>query len=198
MTASTKLLFIAGSARQASFNKRLARLGATIAEQAGIIATFADLADYPMPIYDGDIEAESGPPDNAQKLVNLFELHSGIFIACPEYNSTITPLLKNTLDWMSRVRDEDGLAVPVFKTRVFAIGAASPGGTGGLRGLNNARDVLVQGLGALVLPDQFLVPRAGVAFGEDGRLSETEPEGRFKEIILKLANAAEALHGEPG
>jgi len=107
MTANPRLLFVAGSAREASVNKRLARLGATIAEANGIAATFADLGDYPMPLYDGEIESREGPPDNALKLEALMRVHTGIFLACPEYNASITPLLKNALDWVSRVRTED-------------------------------------------------------------------------------------------
>ena len=117
MTAASKseprLLFFAGSAREKSWNKRLARLGATIAEANGIAATFVDLADYPMPIYDGDLEAKSGPPDNARKLKALMKVHSGIFIASPEYNASFSPLLKNAIDWISVVREPgEVLVVP--------------------------------------------------------------------------------------
>ncbi len=156
-----RLLFFAGSAREKSFNKRLARLGASIADANGIAATFADLADYPMPIYDGDLEARSGQPENAHKLKALMSVHTGIFIASPEYNSSFSPLLKNTIDWVSHVREEGEPAMQVYKTRVFALGSASPGGMGGLRGLSHLRLVLEVGIGALVLPDQFAVPRAG-------------------------------------
>ncbi len=103
MTTTARLLFFAGSARTASHNKKLARLGAMIAEANGIPATFLDLADYPMPIYHGEIEADDGKPENAKKLQAVMEAHSGIFIASPEYNASITPLLKNTLDWWSQV-----------------------------------------------------------------------------------------------
>jgi chromate reductase, NAD(P)H dehydrogenase (quinone) len=106
MSQSTRLLFFAGSSREGSWNKKLARLGAQIADANGIPATFADLGDYPMPLYDGDIETKDGIPDNARKLKALFEAHHGVFIASPEYNASMTPLLKNTLDWVSRVKDE--------------------------------------------------------------------------------------------
>ena len=169
MTSQVRLLFFAGSQRQASYNKRLARLGASIAEANGIAATFADLGDYPMPIYDGDLEAAEGAPENASKLKHLMGLHTGVFIVSPEYNSSIPPLLKNALDWVSRVQEGDEDKNEVFKTRVFALGSASPGGMGGLRGLNTVRQVLELGLGALVLPEQFAVPRAAEAFDEIGR-----------------------------
>ncbi len=195
MTSSVRLLFFAGSQRQASFNKRLARLGADIAEANGIAATFADLGDYPMPIYDGDSEAAEGPPENAKKLKHLLSLHTGVFIASPEYNSSIPPLLKNTLDWISRVREGDELPNEVFKTRVFALGSASPGGMGGLRGLNTVRQVLELGLGALVLPEQFAVPRAADAFEENGHLKNKDSQETLKALIQKLARAAHVLHG---
>jgi len=193
MSASARLLFFAGSARASSHNKKLARLGAMIAEANGIPATFLDLADYPLPIYHGDLEASDGKPDNAKKLKAVMEAHTGIFIASPEYNASITPLLKNALDWVSR--PEGGAPQQVFKTRVFALGSASPGGMGGLRSLNAVRTVLTLGLGALVLPEQFAVPRAHEAFGEDGHLTNKDAQESFKVLIQKLARAAHVLHG---
>ncbi len=190
---STRLLFFAGSARAASHNKRLARLGAMIAEANGIPSTFADLGDYPMPLYDADLQESEGIPENAKKLEALMKVHTGIFMACPEYNASITPLLKNSLDWISRIRDPEPLHV--FKTRVFALGSSSPGGMGGLRGLNTARTVLELGLGALVLPDQFAVPRASEAYDEHGHLKNKDSQEQFKLLIQKLARAAHVLHG---
>lgn len=192
MGNQVRLLFFAGSTRSASFNKKLARLGATIASSDGIEATFVDLADYDMPLYNGDLELESGQPENAKRLKKLFEQHSGIMIACPEYNSSITPLLKNTLDWVSRIREDDG-TTKVFKSRVFLLVSASSGGTGGLRGLHSVRPVLELGLGALVLPDQFMVPRANTAFAEDGSLNDADAQERLRTAIRKLAHTASVL-----
>lgn len=193
--SSTKLLFFSGSARAASFNKRLAMLGAEIAEANGLAATFADLGDYPMPLYDADLQALKGIPDNAYKFEALMKVHTGIFIACPEYNASITPLLKNTLDWVSRVRVDGEEPLAVYKTRVFALGSASNGGIGGLRGLNTVRTVLELGTGALVLPDQFAVPRASEAFEDNGHLKNKDSQETFKKLIQKLARAAHVLHG---
>ena len=198
MTATpseVRLLFVAGSARAGSFNKRLARLGADIAHANGIKSTFADLGDYPLPLYDGDFDAANGAPDNAKKLLALMQVHPGIFIMSPEYNASISPLLKNAIDWVSRIRDDGGAGLEVYKTRVFALGAASPGGTGGMRGLVAVRNVLEMGLGALVLPDQVLVPRATNAFDDHGHLADKEAQERFKSLIAKLASAARVLHG---
>lgn len=189
----TKLLFIAGSARDGSFNKRLARLGADIANANGLGATFADLGDYPMPLYDGDLEAKSGQPDNAMKLRALMSIHAGVFIATAEYNASITPLLKNALDWVSRIK-VDG-EESVFKSRVFALGAASPGGFGGMRGMIAVRQVLELGLGALVLPDQIAIPRVTEAFDEAGHLKDKAQQAALKAVIEKLARAARVLNG---
>lgn len=194
--SSTNLLFLAGSSRKSSFNVQLARLGARIAEVNGIKSTFVDLGDYPMPLYNGDLEAESGIPDNARKLEALMRLHLGIMIMAPEYNASITPLLKNTLDWVSRLRYEQPDAQTVFETRVFALAAASPGGTGGMRGLFTVRQVLEHGLSALVLPGQFLLPKAAAAFDDGGHLANQDAQNRFKSLIEQLARAAHVLHGD--
>jgi NAD(P)H-dependent FMN reductase len=188
-------LFFAGSARAGSYNKKLARLGTMIAEANGIPSTFLDLGDYPMPIYNGDLEAAEGQPENAKKLKAVMEAHNGIFIASPEYNASITPLLKNAIDWVSHVRGEGEAPLQVYKTRVFALGSASNGGMGGLRSLTTVRQVLELGVGALVLPDQFAVPRANDAFGDDGHLKNKDQQEMFKGLIQKLARAAHVLHG---
>jgi chromate reductase, NAD(P)H dehydrogenase (quinone) len=190
-----RLLFFAGSARAGSHNKKLARLGAMIADANGITSTFADLADYPMPLYDQDLQTKDGIPDNAKKFEALMRMHTGVFITCPEYNASITPLLKNTLDWMSRIRNDGEEPLAVFKTRVFALGSATPGGMGGLRGLITVRTVLELGLGALVLPEQFAVPRAMDAFEDNGHFKNKDQGDQFKAVIQKLARAAHVLHG---
>lgn len=190
-----RLLFFAGSARTGSHNMRLAKLGAAIAEANGIAATFADLGDYPLPLFDQDLQNAEGVPENARKFEALMKVHTGIFIACPEYNASITPLLKNTLDWVSRIRNDGEEPLAVFRTRVFALGSSSPGGMGGLRGLNTARTVLELGLGALVLPEQFAVPRAADAYDEHGHLKNKDSQESFKALIQKLARAAHVLHG---
>lgn len=195
MPQTQKLLFFAGSAREGSHNKKLARLAAQIAEANGIAATFADLGDYPMPLYDRELEIGNGVPDNARKLRALMEVHGGILVAAPEYNASITPLLKNTLDWISRVRLEGEPPLHVFKTRVFAIVSASPGRFGGVRGLLTLRQVLSVGLQALVLPDQLSVPHAADAFDEKGHLKDKAQQELLKGIVGKLARAAKVLHG---
>ena len=166
-----------------------------MAHANGIVATFADLGDYPMPIYDGDLETKSGVPENARKLKALMLVHDGIFIAAPEYNASITPLLKNTLDWVSRNRDEGEPPLHVYKSRVFAIGSASPGAFGGMRGLIALRQTLEMGLGALVLPDQISVSKAGEAFDDHGHLKDKALMEMYKGVIQRLARTATIMHG---
>lgn len=194
MTSRIKMLFFAGSARSGSFNKSLAKLGYEIAHANGLSATFADLKDYPMPLYDGDLEAASGPPDAAVKFKALLRAHQAIFIVTPEYNSGITPLLKNTLDWVSRVKSDGEAPLQVFQSRVFALSSASPGGYGGMRSLLMTRSVLTQGLGALVIPEQIAIPKAQDAFDAHGHLADKGLQERFKGIIIKLAQTAARLH----
>lgn len=194
MPHTTRLLFLAGSSREGSLNKRLARLAASIAEANGIPVSFADLGDYPLPIYDGDLEARDGVPENALKLERLMRVHQGILIVSPEYNAGIAPLLKNTIDWISRIKGDGAPALEVFKTRVFAIASASPGAFGGVRGLIQLRQTLALGVGALVLPDQMIVARAGDAFDDDGHLKDKAQQEVLKDVILKLVRAAKLMN----
>jgi chromate reductase len=181
-----RLLFFAGSGREGSFNKKLARLGRHIAEANGIEAVFVDLCDYPMPIYNGDLEATDGPPERARTFKALLQQYDGVFIATPEYNSSIPALLKNTIDWVSRVKDEPD----VFKTRAFAVSGASPGYYGGMRSLLTLRQILEVGLGATVIPQQIALPRAMNAFEEDGSLKDAAQQKLLASVVEALAVAA--------
>lgn len=181
-----RLLFFAGSAREGSHNKKLARLGQHIAEANGIEAVFVDLADYHMPIYHGDLEANEGVPELAKAFKALLEEYDGVMIVTPEYNSSVPPLLKNTLDWVSRVKNEPD----VFKSRVFAVSGASPGYYGAMRSLLTLRQILEVGLGATVIPQQMALPRAVQAFEEDGSLKDENQQKMFAGVIEALAVAA--------
>ena len=149
------LLFFAGSTREGSFNKKLALLARHIAEANGIEAVFVDLKDYPMPLYNGDLEAAEGPPEKARAFKALLGEYQGVFIASPEYNSSVTPLLKNTLDWVTRVRAKGETGLEVYRSRVFAISGASPGyyGDAMLRQtcMHLAGRILEVGIGATVI-----------------------------------------------
>ncbi len=152
MSHTPRILVFAGSARKESFNKKLAAIAADAARAAGAEVTHLDLAEYPMPIYDGDLEAADGMPENAKKLKQLFIDHDALLIASPEYNSSFSPLLKNVIDWVSR--GEGGLIA--YKGKVAGLLAASPGALGGLRGLVHLRSVLGN-IGVLVLSNQRAV-----------------------------------------
>ena len=165
----TKILVFSGSVRKASFNLKLAKLAENLLRGKGADVTAISLLDYDMPIYNGDAEEAGGQPENAKKLARLFSAQHGIFIACPEYNASLTPLLKNTIDWISRVKEE-GLAP--FSKPFFVIGSASPGWLGGYRALTQLRLCLEQGLSAHVLPETVSVNLAHNAFAPDGSLKE--------------------------
>jgi chromate reductase len=185
-----RLLFFAGSTRDGSFNRKLASLAHHIAEANGIEAVLVDLKDYPMPIYNGDLEAKEGPPERARAFKALLGEYQGVFIASPEYNSSVTPLLKNTLDWVTRVRAKGETGLEVFKTRVFAISGASPGYYGAIRSLLHLRQILEIGTGATVIPQQIAVPRAMDAFEADGSLKDKAQQNLCKAVIEALAVAA--------
>ncbi|WP_428675093.1 NADPH-dependent FMN reductase [Roseibium sp.] len=180
-----KILVFSGSIRSGSFNGKLAALAAKRLAILDADVTHVSLKDYPLPIYDGDLESASGAPENAKKLKRLLEAQDGIFIACPEYNAGITPLLKNTLDWISRVK-EPGEAL---KNKVFALGAASPGKFGGMRGLIGTRTILEVGIGALVLPQMVSVSAAASAFDDKGGLTDERTAGQLDKLVDALLRA---------
>jgi chromate reductase len=186
----TRLLFFAGSTREGSYNKKLAALAHRIAEANGIESVLIDLKDYPMPIYDGDLEAREGPPERARAFKALLGEYQGVFIASPEYNSSVTPLLKNTLDWVTRVRAKGESGLEVFKSRVFAISGASPGYYGAMRSLLHLRQILTVGMGATVIPQQIALPRAMHAFADDGSLKDKPQQDLCKSVVEALAVAA--------
>tara|TARA_R110002049_G_scaffold94988_4_gene233433 strand:+ start:5394 stop:5969 length:576 start_codon:yes stop_codon:yes gene_type:complete len=163
-----RILAFSGSARRESFNQRLVEFAATNARAAGAEVTVINLRDFPMPIMNQDIEREDGPPENATRLKTLFIEHDGLLLAAPEYNSSITPLLKNALDWVSRrVGDEPPMVA--YRNKTAALLSASPGRLGGLRGLVHTRAILST-LGMLVMPGQASISSAAAAFDENGAL----------------------------
>jgi NAD(P)H-dependent FMN reductase len=190
-----RLLFFAGSTREGSFNRKLAALAHHIAEANGIDAMLVDLKDYPMPIYNGDLEAAEGPPERARAFRALLGEYQGVFIASPEYNSSVPPLLKNTLDWVTRVRAKGETGLEIFKTRVFAASGASPGYYGAMRSLLHLRQILTIGMGATVIPQQIALPRAMDAFEPDGSLKDKAQQNLCKSVVEALAVAARKFAG---
>ncbi|MET1413100.1 NAD(P)H-dependent oxidoreductase [Roseibium sp. HPY-6] len=181
-----KIIVCSGSVRSGSHNGKLAAL---IAKRLSILdanVTRLSLRDYPLPVYDGDLEESDGVPENAKRLQRLFVGHDGIFLACPEYNAGITPLLKNTLDWISRVKEPG----EPFRHRVFALGAASPGGFGGMRGLIGMRTILEVGLGATVIPQMVSIPKVSSAFDDKDELAEERLSGQLDKLVEAFLRAA--------
>ena len=192
MSHTPKILAFAGSARKESFNKRLVQIAATGARAAGAEVTNLDLRDLPIPLYDQDLEAEQGIPANVMKLKELMKASQGLLIASPEYNSSITPLLKNTIDWASRpAGDEPSLAC--FVGKVAGIMSASPGALGGLRGLIHLRSILGN-IKVIVLPDQLAVTKAFEAFNPDGTLKDANQQNAIERIGARVANVTAKLN----
>jgi len=186
----SKILFLAGSTREKSLNKMLANNAYRMAESQGASVTLIDLKDFPMPIYNGDLEAESGLPEKAIELKKLFTEHSGVFIASPEYNSSFSPLLKNSLDWISRPHLEDEPSLSAYRNKIAAIVAASPGGFGGLRGLLPLR-MMLGNMSVIVIPEQLAISHANKCFDEDGQLTDEHHNNTLSRVVSRLIEVTE-------
>lgn len=186
MSTPARILAFAGSARRESFNRKLLAATTKAVEAAGGSVTLVDLNELSLPLYHGDVEEAEGLPENAAKLIELMQSHSGLLLASPEYNSTITPLLKNTLDWISRADDSP------FPGKVAAVVSASPGALGGARSLHNTRHLLLQ-LGCHVVPAQCILPKAHEAFGENGELTNARSQRSVDALAKQLVDLVNRL-----
>lgn len=189
-TRSPKILAFAGSTRTESYNKKLIRIAVDAAKSTGAEVTLIDLRDYPLPLFDGDLEDSEGLPENAKKLKVLFNSHDALLISAPEYNSSITGVLKNTLDWVSREATDDEPPLRDFKGKVATLLSASPGALGGMRGLVHLRAMLGN-IGVIVLPEQVSLPKAHEAFDDAGKLNEERPN---KQITGAVSGLTAFLH----
>jgi chromate reductase, NAD(P)H dehydrogenase (quinone) len=192
--AAPRILVIPGSLRAGSYNARLAALAAKELALAEAEVTRISLADYPLPVFDADLAGKSGPPRNAVTLKHMLQAHDGVFMTSPEYSASVTPLVKNTIDWISRVRERGEPTHAAFKNRVFAIGAASTGGGGGLRSLLALRQILELGCGALVIPEQVAVPRADQAFDDMDNLRDEALAAALKAAARRLVDLASMMN----
>jgi len=191
MADSPKILAFAGSTRTNSYNKTLVKIAATGARAVGAEVTFLDLRDLPMPLYDEDLEAAEGIPANALRFKEIMVAHQGLLIASPEYNSSISGVLKNAIDWASRpLPGEPSLAA--FTDKVAAIMSASPGGLGGLRGLVHVRSIL-SNIRVLVIPDQIAIVKAHEAFNPDGSLKDSQQQTSVEQLGAKVAHLLKKL-----
>lgn len=187
----TKILAFSGSARKDSYNQKLVKIAASGAEQAGSEVSIINLADFPMPIFNQDVEAEYGMPKPAWEFKQLLISHDGFLIASPEYNSAFSPLLKNAIDWASR-REGDEAPLLAYRGKVAAIMSASPGVLGGLRGLVFLR-LLLSNIGVTVLANQQAVAQADKAFLPDGGLMDEKMQALIVNLGLELAGMLEKL-----
>lgn len=190
-----KILILPGSTRTGSLNVKLAALAAKELTLLDVDVTRISLVDYPLPLYDADSDARSGPPDNAIKLKQMIAAHQGVFIASPDYSASVSPVLKNAIDWVSRVRERGDPNYAAFKGRVFAIASASASTepNGGLPGLMALRQILEVGCGALVIPEQLAIARAEQAFDDMDKLTDTRIANLFHAQLARLVEMARLL-----
>lgn len=192
--ASPRILAFAGSCRSGSYNAQLVAIAAEGARAAGADVTVVDLGEYSLPLFNEDLEREQGTPENATKLKQLFFDHDGLLIASPEYNSSVSPLLKNTIDWVSR-KAEGEQPLQAYRGKVAAIMAASPGGLGGLRGLVHVRSILGN-IGVIVLPDQVAVSKASDAFTDGGKLKDNKQQEKIESLGRNVAEMLATMQPE--
>jgi chromate reductase, NAD(P)H dehydrogenase (quinone) len=192
MATTPKILAFAGSTRTESFNKKLIKNAVKGARDAGGDVTLIDLRDYTLPLYDGDLEDRDGLPENAKKLKSLFLANDGLLISAPEYNSGITGVLKNTIDWVSRSETDDEKDLACYIGKVAALMSASPGALGGLRGLVQVRSILGN-IHVLVLPDQISVSKAYEAFNDDGSLKDAKKQAAVERLGATLTQTLRKL-----
>jgi len=184
--ATPRILAFSGSARKESLNRKFLAIAVVAAREAGGEVTLLDLNDYVLPLYHGDLEDASGLPENAKKLIALIQQHDALLIASPEYNSMITPLLKNTIDWCTRGDDNP------FTGKVAAVISASPGAFGAVRSLKLAQQLLLH-LGCHVVPGQNALSHADKAFDAAGKLTDARSEKSVRALMSAMLQLASAL-----
>jgi NAD(P)H-dependent FMN reductase len=186
MSGTQSILAFSGSTRAGSTNKQVLAIAARGAEEAGASVTVIDLRDYPLPLYDGDLEATQGVPENALRLKAQFKAHRGLLIATPEYNTSISGVLKNAIDWVSRpVPDEPFLAC--FNGKVAALVSATLGPMGGIRSQAHLRQIL-GGINVTVIPEHWAVPGTTAdTFDEGGQLRDATHQAMVRRVGVSLA-----------
>jgi chromate reductase len=190
--SALKILVIPGSLRTGSLNARLAAAAAYEFAQAGAEVARISLADFPLPIYDGDLQTKSGVPKNAINLKRMIGAHHGVLIVTPEYNSSVPPLVKNTIDWVSRVQDAHEVRGQVFRDRPFGIAAASEGRLGGTRSLAALRLILTA-CRALVVPNQLALSFASEAYDDMDRLKHPADVEALNALVRQLIDVSQRM-----
>ncbi len=192
-----KILAFAGSLRKDSYNKKLVKIAVKGALEAGAEVTLIDLADYPLPLYNQDIEDSQGLPANALKLKALMLQHEGFLIASPEYNSSIPGNFKNMIDWVSRKATPDEKYLVCFIDKVVMLMSASPAKLGGLRGLVHVRAIF-SNIFSLVLPQQKCLSQADTAFDAEGNLKDPKQQKEVMDLGKQLAQFLTKLASPEG
>lgn len=187
-----RILALCGSARRDSLNHKLLGVAALGARDGGVELRFVSLADYQLPLYDGDLEKERGIPASVRELQRLFAETDAFLIASPEHNGGYTALLKNAIDWVSRPRESGEPGVQLFAGKAAAVLSASPGPMGGIRAMLATRDVLEK-LGALVIPQGFSLGAAHLAFTVEGNLADAKAEAEVRMVGTALVDVATQL-----
>jgi chromate reductase len=190
--SALKILVIPGSLRSGSLNARLAAAAAYQFAQMGADVTRISLGDLPLPIYDGDLQTKSGVPKNAINLKRMIGAHHGVLIVTPEYNSSVPPLVKNTIDWVSRVQDTHETRGQVFRQRAFAIAAASEGRLGGTRCLAALR-LILSACHAMVIPNQLALSFADQAYDDMDRLKQAADIEALNALVRQLIDVSQHM-----
>jgi NAD(P)H-dependent FMN reductase len=187
-----KILVFAGSIRTGAYSGKTADAATRELALQGADVTRISLADYPLPIMDQDLEAEKGVPENAYKLARHIAAHDGLLIASPEYNSSIPPLLKNTIDWVSRIHKDGGRPFRPYSGKIAALCSSSDGNFAGARGLYHLRAVLMN-CGVEIITPQCSVPRAQDAFDENGEFKDEQLRRRMETVVRTLIERAKMM-----
>lgn len=185
LCAQGKVLFFAGSTREGSFNKKLLSEAASLANEKDVEVQVIDLKDFPMSIYEADLEAKSGMPANAKKIRRMMVEASTIVIASPEYNHSVSPLLVNVLAWASR-SEQGGSSREAFKGKKFVLLSVSPGSGGGARGLNHLVDI-IEDVGGQVAKSKVSIPNAHQAFNAEGKLKDKAQQKVLKDAMDEIS-----------
>jgi chromate reductase, NAD(P)H dehydrogenase (quinone) len=190
--SALKILVIPGSLRTGSLNAKLAAIIAAELAVAGAEVTRISLSDFPLPIYDGDLQAKSGAPKHAINLKRLMSTHHGVVIVTPEYNSSVPALLKNAIDWVSRVQDLHETRGQVYRERAFAIAAASGGRLGGTRALAALR-LILSACQAPVIPNQLALSFATEAYDDMDRLKHPADIEALQALVRQLIEFSQRM-----
>jgi chromate reductase len=190
--SALKILVIPGSLRSGSLNAKLAAVAAHEFAQSGVEVTRISLSDFPLPIYDGELQAKSGMPKNSVNLKRMIGAHHGVLIVTPEYNASVPALVKNAIDWVSRVQDPHETRGQVFRDRTFAIAAASGGRLGGTRALAALR-LILSACHATVIPNQLALSFAEEAYDDMDRLKHSAESDALKALVRQLIDFSQRM-----